>query len=133
VWPGFKKVSGFQKKYDFQETFMVFGYGIVNLRIPESGSLKRKRSVLNRIIKRVQNDFNVSIAETGLLDNYKMAEIAFVIVGNDSRFINGRVDQLLRFIENLRVAEMLDCKTEIMVVSSFMETPDWEVNKYDEF
>ena len=112
---------------------MVFGYGIVNLRIPESGSLKRKRSVLNRIIKRVQNDFNVSIAETGLLDNYKMAEIAFVIVGNDSRFINGRVDQLLRFIENLRVAEMLDCKTEIMVVSSFMETPDWEVNKYDEF
>jgi uncharacterized protein len=111
---------------------MVVGYGIVNLRIPESGSLKSKRSVLNKIIKRVQNDFNFSIAETGLLDNYKMAEIAFAVVGNDSRYISGRVDQLLRFIENLQVAEILDSKTEIMVVSSFMEATDWEINKYDE-
>lgn len=112
---------------------MVVGYGIANLRIPGSGSLKNKRSVLNRIIKRVQNDFNVSIAETGLLDNHKMAEISFAVVGNDSRYINGRIDQLLRFIENLQVAEILDSKTEIMVVTSFLEIRDWEVNKYDEF
>jgi len=45
---------------------MVIGYGITNLRIPESGSLKSKRSVLNRILKRVQNEFNVSIAETAI-------------------------------------------------------------------
>jgi hypothetical protein len=63
---------------------MVIGYGIINLRIPESGSLKTKRSVLNRILKRVQNEFNVSIAETGRLDNYKFAEIAFAVVENDS-------------------------------------------------
>jgi uncharacterized protein YlxP (DUF503 family) len=112
---------------------MVVGYGIINLRIPESGSLKSKRSVLNRILKRAQNEFNVSIAETGKLDNYKFAEIAFAVVGNDSRYINGKVDQLLRFIENLKAAEILDSKTEIMVVSSFLEAADWETNKYDEF
>jgi uncharacterized protein len=111
---------------------MVVGYGIINLRIPESGSLKSKRSVLNRILKRAQNEFNVSIAETGNLDNCKMAEIAFAVVGNDSRYINGKVDQLLRFIENLQVAEILDSKTEIMVVSSFLEAADWEIKKYDE-
>ena len=111
---------------------MVVGYGIVNLRIPGSGSLKRKRSVLNRILKRAQNEFNVSIAETGKLDNYKFAEIAFAIVGNDSRYINGKVDHLLRFIDNLQVAEILDAKTEIMVVSSFLEATDREINKYDE-
>jgi uncharacterized protein len=111
---------------------MVIGYGIINLRIPESGSLKSKRSVLSRILKRAQNEFNVSIAETGHLDNYKMAEIAFAVVGNDSRYINGKVDQLLRFIENLQIAEIIDSKTEIMVVSSFLETADWETNKYDE-
>jgi uncharacterized protein YlxP (DUF503 family) len=111
---------------------MVIGYGIINLRIPESGSLKSKRSVLSRILKRAQNEFNVSIAETGRLDNYKMAEIAFAFVGNDSRYINGKVDQLLRFIDNLQIAETLDSKTEIMVVSSFLETADWEINKYDE-
>lgn len=112
---------------------MVVGYGIINLRIPESGSLKSKRSVLNRILKRVQNEFNVSIAETGSLDNVKRAEIAFAVVGNDSRYINGKVDHLLRFIENLQVAEILNAKTEIMVVSSFLEAAGWEISKYDEF
>ncbi|MFA5322591.1 MAG: DUF503 domain-containing protein [Smithella sp.] len=111
---------------------MVVGYGIINLRIPESGSLKNKRSVLNRILKRAQNKFNVSIAETGSLDKHKMAEIAFALVGNDSRYINGKVDQLLRFVENMQVAEILDSKTEIMVVSSFPEATDREINKYDE-
>jgi uncharacterized protein len=111
---------------------MVVGYGIINLRIPESGSLKSKRSVLNRILKRTQNEFNVSIAETGNLDNHKFAEIAFAVVGNDSSYINGKVDHLLRFIENLQVAEIIDSKIEIMVVSSFLEAPDWETKKYDE-
>jgi uncharacterized protein len=108
---------------------MVVGYGIINLRIPESGSLKTKRSVLNRILKRSQNEFNVSIAETGNLDNHKLAEIFFAVVGNDSRYINGKVDQLLRFIENLQVAEIFDSKTEIMVVSSLLEDADWEIKK----
>jgi uncharacterized protein YlxP (DUF503 family) len=111
---------------------MVVGYGIIKLRIPESGSLKNKRSVLNRILKRAQNEFNVSIAETGNLDSYKFAEIAFAVVDNDSRYINGKVDHLLRFIDKLQVAEILDTKTEIMVVSSFMEAADREINKYDE-
>ncbi len=112
---------------------MVVGYGIINLRIPESGSLKSKRSVLNRILRRAQNEFNVSIAETGRLDNYQFAEIAFAVVGNESRYINGKVDHLLRFIDNLQVADVLDSKTEIMVVSDFLEASDWKTSKDDEF
>jgi len=112
---------------------MVVGYGIINLRIPESGSLKSKRSVLNRILRRAQNEFNVSIAETGRLDNYQFAEIAFAVVGNESRYINGKVDHLLRFIDNLQVADVLDSKTEIMVVSEFLEASDWKKSKDDEF
>ena len=111
---------------------MVIGYGIINLRIPESCSLKEKRSVLSKILKRTQNEFNISIAETGNLDSCKVAEIGFAVVGNDSRYINGKIDHLLRFIENLQVAEILNSKTEIMVVSSFLEMIDWETKKYDE-
>ncbi|MGP8154194.1 MAG: DUF503 domain-containing protein [Smithella sp.] len=111
---------------------MVIGYGIINLRISESGSLKEKRSVLKKILKRTQNAFNVSIAETGNLDNYKLAEIGFAVVGNDSRYINGKVDQLLMFIDNLHAAEVLNSKIEIMVVSSFLEETDWKTSKYDE-
>lgn len=111
---------------------MVIGYGVINLRIPESGSLKEKRSVLNKILKRTQNEFNVSIAQTGNLDNYKSAEISFALVGNDSSYINGKVDKLLGFIENLHAAEILNSKIEIMVVSSFLEATDWKTSKYDE-
>jgi len=103
------------------KSFMVIGYGIINLRIPESCSLKEKRSVLSKILKRTQNEFNISIAETGNLDSCKVAEIGFAIVGNDSRYINGKVDQLLIFIDKLHAAEMLNSKIEIMVVSSFLE------------
>ena len=111
---------------------MVIGYGIIQLRIPESGSLKEKRSILSKIIKRTQNEFNVSIAESGDLDNHKLARISFSFVGNDSRFINGKVDHLLKFVDNLRVAEMINSKIEIMVVSDFLEETNWEAGKYDE-
>jgi uncharacterized protein YlxP (DUF503 family) len=111
---------------------MVIGYGIIRLRIPESGSLKEKRSVLNKILKRAQNEFNVSIAQVGDLDDHHFAEIGFSLAGNESRYINSKVDHLLRFIGDLNVAEVLSSKTEIMVVSDFLETADWTAGKYDE-
>jgi uncharacterized protein YlxP (DUF503 family) len=111
---------------------MVIGYGVISLRIPESSSLKEKRSVLSKIIKRTQNEFNVAIAEIGDLDNYNFAQIGFAIVGNDSRFVNGKVDHLRKFVDNLRAAEVLGSKIEIMVVSDFQESVCWEAGKYDE-
>lgn len=112
---------------------MVIGYGIVQLRIPDSGSLKEKRSVLNKILKRVQNEFNISIAQVGDLDDHRFAQIGFALTGNESRYINGKVDHLLRFIDDLKVAETLNSKIEIMVVSDFLEATNWETGKYDEF
>jgi len=53
-------------------------------------------------------------------------------VGNDSRYINGKIDHLLRFVDNLRAAEIVNSKIEIMVVSSFLEETDWKASKYDE-
>lgn len=112
---------------------MVIGYGIVRLRIPQSGSLKEKRSVLNKILKRAQNAFNVSVAQVGDLDNHTFAEIGFAMAGNESRYINGKMEHLLSFIEELNVAEVLGSKIEIMVVSDFLQETPWEKGKYDEF
>jgi uncharacterized protein len=114
------------------EKVMVIGYGIINLRIPESSSLKEKRSILSKIIKRMQNEFNASVAEIGNLDNYKFSKIGFALVGNNSRYINGKVDHLLRFVDKLRMAEIIKSEIEIMVVSGFMEATDQEAGKYGE-
>jgi len=111
---------------------MVIGYGVINLRIPECSSLKEKRSVLSKIVRRTQNEFNVSIAEIGELDAHKSAQVGFAVVGNDAHFVNGKVDHLLNFVDRLHAAEMLDSKVEIMVVSDFLDEAKWEPGKYDE-
>ncbi|PKN84108.1 MAG: DUF503 domain-containing protein, partial [Deltaproteobacteria bacterium HGW-Deltaproteobacteria-1] len=77
-------------------------------------------------------EFNISIAQVGDLDDHHFAEIGFALTGNESRYISGKVDHLLRFIGDLNVAEVLNSKTEIMVVSDFLETADWTAGKYDE-
>lgn len=95
--------------------------------------MKEKRSVLNKLLKRAQNEFNVSIAQVGDLDRHRYAQVGFAMTGNESRYINGKVDHLIRFIDDLHVAEILNTKVEIMVVSDFSETLDWGQDKYDEF
>ena len=62
---------------------MVVGSGIIDLWISESASLKEKRSVLRRLLKKTQNEFNVSIAEVGDNDHWRRAKIGFSVVGND--------------------------------------------------
>jgi len=65
---------------------MVVGFGIIELWIGESRSLKEKRGILSRVIKRVQNTFNVSIAEVGDNDHWKRAQVGFGLVGNDHAY-----------------------------------------------
>jgi len=110
---------------------MVVGTGLIDLLIPESGSLKEKRSVLARIIRRTQNEFNVSIAEVGDNDIWRRARIGFSVVGNDKPYINAKMDHILRFIEGLAVAEVLRSRIEIVSFDDLLEPDDIEEGKYD--
>lgn len=111
---------------------MVIGSGIINMWIVESRSLKEKRGVLSRILKRTQNEFNISIAEIDDNDHWKRAKIGFCVVGNDNRYINAKIDHVLRFIEGLQLAEVVDTKIEIMHISDTMDSRRYESGKYDE-
>ena len=108
---------------------MVIGYGIIQLRIPMSGSLKEKKSVLNKILKRAQNEFNISISQVGDLASHQFAEIGFAMTGNESRYVNGKIDHLLQFVGDLKFAEVVSSKTEMMVVSDFLQEDDWDIGK----
>lgn len=110
---------------------MVVGTGLVDLLIPESGSLKEKRSVLSRIIRRTQNEFNVSIAEVGDNDLWRRARVGFSVVGNDNRYINAKVDHILRFIDRLELAEILRSRIEIVSFDDLMDAEDIEEGKYE--
>jgi uncharacterized protein YlxP (DUF503 family) len=110
---------------------MVVGTGIVDLRIPGCGSLKEKRSVLSRILRRTQNEFNVSIAEIGDNDLWRRARIGFSVVGNDRPYINAKMDLILRFIERLDLAEVVRSRMEMVSFDDLMDVDEIEEGKYE--
>jgi uncharacterized protein len=112
---------------------MVVGSGIIDLWISESASLKEKRAVLRRLLKKTQNEFNVSIAEVGDHDHWRRAKIGFAVVGNDQRFINAKIDHILNFIDRLQLAEVVHSKFEITVLSDLTGSAEMEMGKYDDF
>jgi hypothetical protein len=110
---------------------MVVGSGIIDLWIAESNSLKEKRGVLSRILTRARNKFNVSLAEVGENDHWKKAQIGFSVVGNDQRYINGKIDHLITFIDNLRIAEVVNTRIEISSLTDFPFAGSYEEGKYE--
>jgi len=110
---------------------MVVGTGVVDLRIPGCGSLKEKRSVLSRILRRTQNEFNVSIAEVGDNDVWRRARIGFSVVGNDKPYINAKMDHILRFIDQLQLAVVVQSRIEIVSLGDLMDAGDIEEGKYE--
>jgi uncharacterized protein len=110
---------------------MVVGTGLIDLRIPESGSLKEKRGVLSRIIRRTRNQFNVSIAEVGDNDHWRRARIGFSVVGNDKPYINAKMDLILNFIDQLLLADVVRSRIEIVSFSDLVDGGDIEEGKYE--
>ena len=93
---------------------MVVGIGMIIFRLHDCHSLKAKRKIAKAIIARLNNRFNVSIAETGSNDQYQRLEIGFSMVGNDRRHINSKADKLLNMAEDLGLAEIIDSEVEII-------------------
>jgi len=85
---------------------MVVGVLKLTLILAENHSLKGKRSVLQKIKARVTNAFNVSIAECDDNDHWQRAVLGVCQVGNDTGYIDGTLRQVVRFIDDLHLAEV---------------------------
>ena len=51
------------------------------------------------------------------MDRWKEGIIGFSLVGNDVSYVNARADNILAFIEELHMAEIIRSKIEIMSLS----------------
>lgn len=67
--------------------------------IPQSQSLKDKRQSIRSIKDRARAHFNVSVAELGELDKWQTATLGFVAIGNDNRYVDGILQNVLAMIE----------------------------------
>ena len=86
----------------------------LSLYIHDSHSLKEKRKVVKSIVAKVQKRFNVSIAEVGSNDKWQMIELGISTVGNDRRFVNSILDNILSYLDSLYLGEIIDSDIEIL-------------------
>lgn len=79
-------------------------------------SLKGKRKVVSSMKDRVRSKFNVSIAEVGDNDIWQSIELGVAAVGPDPKYIDGLIKQVVDYLDNMQLAEMTDCKFELIHV-----------------
>jgi uncharacterized protein len=79
---------------------MVIAMAYLVIEIPESHSLKEKRSTVRPIIKRVQSRFNVSIAEIDNLENWQVAGVGIVCVSNAKRHAEEMLQTVISFVDD---------------------------------
>jgi uncharacterized protein YlxP (DUF503 family) len=91
----------------------------IELRLPENHSLKGKRQVIKSIITRLQNKFNVSVAEIDDQDLWQLATLGIACVSNHRRHADEILANVVKFvIQNYPDVEVLSSETE-----SFPSTP----------
>ncbi|MHB8573819.1 MAG: DUF503 domain-containing protein [Dehalococcoidia bacterium] len=89
----------------------------LSLRLPASNSLKDKRQVVKSVIARVQNQFNVSIAEVEDNEAWRTAGLGLACVSNNAAHANRMIETVVEFIERTRPdVEIVDCETEVLTV-----------------
>ena len=93
---------------------MTVGVLRLTLYLPEGHSLKEKRSVLRKIKARVSNKFNVSIAESDDHDLWQRATLGICQVGTDEPFVDGALREVVRFIDDMQVAELGEEQLEFL-------------------
>ena len=104
---------------------MTVGIARLTLFIPDSHSLKEKRMVLRRVKDRAQQKFNVAIAEVEDNDVWQRAVLGLAVVGNEGRFVESALDEVIRFVEGQ--AEVTNTEREIQNFSDAVGTNDLEV------
>jgi uncharacterized protein len=68
------------------------------LQIPGCTSLKEKRGHIKTLLSRLHREFNISVAETDLLDHWQETIITCAIASNDPNFNTLALQRVVAFI-----------------------------------
>jgi len=93
---------------------MLIGAMQIELLIPDAQSLKEKRMVLKSIKQRLQNKYNISVAEIDHQDLWQRALLGIAMVANEKRFLNEALDKILNFVDDQDQAQVIDHQIEIL-------------------
>lgn len=85
----------------------------LDIFLPESQSLKDKRSVIKSLRETVRKRFNVSIAETGEQDKWGKSQISISKVSNQSAVIRKEFQNIQKDIERRYPLEIIKKVEEV--------------------
>jgi uncharacterized protein YlxP (DUF503 family) len=85
----------------------------MRLELPGVSSLKEKRRIIKSLMARLQNKFNISIAEVAEQDRHRSAVLGAAVVTNDSAHGDSVMSQVINHVQNNHDAILADYSTEI--------------------
>lgn len=83
----------------------------VRLFIREARSLKDKRQVVKSIVDRLKGGFNVAAAEVESRDEYQVAVLGIVAVGEDAAGVKTTLDQIADTLRKHPIAEFCEARS----------------------
>lgn len=95
-----------------------FGAARVELHLPEAGSLKGKRALLNRVKAALTAELSVSVAEVGWQDRWQRAALGVAVAASSATGVDRVLDRVTAVIERdprvivTRVQEIADVLEE---------------------
>ena len=101
---------------------MTVGIARLTLFLPASHSLKEKRVVVRRVKDRVRQKFNVACSEVEDNDLWQRAIIGIALVGNERRFVESALDEVVRFVRG--EAEVTNAEREIQTFNDALAEND---------
>jgi hypothetical protein len=79
----------------------------MDLHIPDSGSLKAKRTVVKHVVETSKARFGVAAAEVGYHDRWQRAELGFAAVAGSHGHVEDVLDTVERFVWSHPEVEVL--------------------------
>jgi uncharacterized protein YlxP (DUF503 family) len=86
----------------------------IHLHLPACASLKEKRGRIKPLIARLHREFNVSVAEMGLQDQWQEAVIVCAMVGNERGHLESALQTVAKWVEgNWPDGDVIEQKVEV--------------------
>ena len=93
---------------------MIIGLCTVEIHFPEAQSLKSKRKILVSLKTKLQNRFNISIAEIDESHLWQKAILGIASVANETARVNQTLDHVLNDIRANPSLELLRSQIELL-------------------
>jgi uncharacterized protein YlxP (DUF503 family) len=93
---------------------MIIGVLTLELHLPESNSLKSKRTIIKSLKDRIKNKFNVSIAEIDGNDLWQRCVLGAACVANGTKIVNQTLNGVRELVLSTPTVELIDSMMEML-------------------